>query len=57
MGKTYDRELKDVFAVQDEISEAIAASLASDLQRAEHVRASRRDPENLEAWSLYQRAT
>ncbi|MCI0601459.1 protein kinase [bacterium] len=54
--KTYDRELTDVFAVQDEISEAIAAPLASDLQRAEHARAQRRDPDNLEAWSLYQRA-
>ena len=54
--KTYDRELTDIFAVQDEISEAIAASLASDLQRAEHSRAQRRPPENLEAWELYQRA-
>ena len=53
---TYDRELTDVFAVQDEISEAIAAPLASDLQRAEHDRAQRRAPENLEAWGLYQRA-
>jgi tetratricopeptide (TPR) repeat protein len=54
--KTYDRELTDVFAVQDEISEAIAMPLASDLQRAEHARAQRRAPENLEAWGLYQRA-
>jgi eukaryotic-like serine/threonine-protein kinase len=54
--KTYDRELTDVFAVQDEISESIAASLASDLQRAEHAHAQRRPPENLEAWGLYQRA-
>jgi serine/threonine protein kinase/tetratricopeptide (TPR) repeat protein len=54
--KTYDRELTDVFAVQDEISESIAASLVSDLQRAEHAHAQRRPPENLEAWGLYQRA-
>jgi serine/threonine-protein kinase len=54
--KTYDRELDDVFAVQDEISEAIATELAGDLQRAEHERAQRRPPENLEAWGLYQRA-
>jgi TolB-like protein/cytochrome c-type biogenesis protein CcmH/NrfG len=54
--KTHDRDLTDVFAVQDEISEAIAASLMSDLQRAEHARAQRRPPENLEAWELYQRA-
>ncbi|HSE40352.1 MAG TPA: hypothetical protein VLH08_06255 [Acidobacteriota bacterium] len=54
--KTYDRDLTDVFAVQDEISEAIAASLVGDLQRAEYVRAQRRAPENLEAWELYHRA-
>ena len=54
--KTYDRELTDVFAVQDEISEAIATQLAVDLQRAELQRAERRPPENLEAWGLYQRA-
>jgi TolB-like protein/Flp pilus assembly protein TadD len=54
--KTYDRELTDVFAVQDEISEGIAVSLVGDLQRAEQIRAQRRSPENLEAWELYQRA-
>ena len=54
--KTFDRELSDVFAVQDEISEAIATSLVGDLQRAEHERAVRQAPENLEAWELYQRA-
>ena len=54
--KTHDRELTDVFAVQDEISEAIAASLVGDLQRAEAARAERAPPGNLEAWGLYQRA-
>jgi len=54
--KSYDRELSDVFAVQDEISEAIAVSLVGDLERAENDRARRRDPQSLEAWGLYQRA-
>ena len=54
--QTFDRELTDVFAVQDEISEAIAASLVVDLQRAEHARVQHRAPESLEAWGLYQRA-
>ena len=54
--KTYDRELIDVFAVQDEISEAIATSLVGDLERAEHARVQRRAPESLEAWGLYQRS-
>jgi adenylate cyclase len=54
--ETYDRELTDVFAIQDEISAAIAASMVGDLQRAEQIRATRRAPESLEAWGLYQRA-
>ncbi|HEX6729824.1 MAG TPA: protein kinase [Pyrinomonadaceae bacterium] len=54
--KTFDRELTDVFGVQDEISEAIATSLVGDLERAEHSRVQRRAPESLEAWGLYQRA-
>ncbi len=54
--KTYDRELNDVFTVQDETGEGIAASLVGDLQRVEHERAQLRAPENLEAWLLYQRA-
>jgi TolB-like protein/class 3 adenylate cyclase/cytochrome c-type biogenesis protein CcmH/NrfG len=53
---TYDRDLTDIFTVQDEISSAIAASLTGNLQQAEQVRAERRAPENLEAWGLYQRA-
>ena len=54
--QTYDRELTDVFAVQDEISEEIAASLVVDLQHAEHEQVQHRTPESLEAWGLYQRA-
>jgi adenylate cyclase len=53
-GEAYDRDVKDVFAVQDEISSTIAASIASDVNRMESERASRRGTENLEAWSLYE---
>jgi TolB-like protein len=53
---TYERELTDIFAVQDEISASIAASMVGDLQRAEQAYAAHRDPENLQAWELYQRA-
>jgi adenylate cyclase len=52
--KTYDREITDVFALQDEISATIAASLVVDLTRAEGERARQRGTENLEAWGLYQ---
>ena len=51
---TYDSELADVFAAQDEISSQIAASLVGDLNRAEAERARQRGTGNLEAWSLYQ---
>jgi len=51
---TYDSEVADVFAAQDEIGGQIAASLVGDLNRAEAARARQRGTENLEAWSLYQ---
>jgi len=54
--QTYDRDLTDVFALQDEISEAIAAPLVGDLHRAESARVQRQEPESLQAWELYQRA-
>ncbi len=52
--ETYDREVTDMFALQDEISATIAASLVDDLARAEGERAQQQGTENLEAWSLYQ---
>jgi adenylate cyclase len=52
----YDRELRDVFAVQDEITEAIMGSIAPQLQRSEWDRAAHMDPENLDAWDCASRA-
>jgi tetratricopeptide (TPR) repeat protein len=52
--ETYDREVADVFAVQDEISATIAGSLMGDLYRVEAERAQQRGTENLQAWSAYQ---
>jgi len=51
----FDRELVDVFAVQDEITERIAATIEPELARAELERARRKSPESLDAWDLYQR--
>jgi adenylate cyclase len=51
---TYDSEVADVFAAQDEIGGKIAASLVGDLNRAEAERAQQRGTDDLEAWSLYQ---
>src|SRR5882762_3007720 len=52
----YDRGLADVFAVQDEITEAIIAAIEPQLYAAENFRARRKPPENLDAWDLVMRA-
>ena len=52
--ETYDRQVTDVFALQDEVSATIAASLMGDVARAERDRARQRGTGNLEAWGLYQ---
>ncbi len=52
----YDRKLADVFAVQDEITEAIVAAIEPQLYAAENFRASRKLPESLDAWDLLMRA-
>ena len=50
----YDRELRDVFAVQDEISLTIAAKLKGELVN-ETGRVAKRYTDNLEAYQLYLR--
>jgi TolB-like protein len=52
----YDRELADVFAVQDEITEAIVAAIEPQLYAAEDFRARRKAPDSLDAWDLVMRA-
>jgi len=51
----YDRELSDVFAVQDEITNSVTAELEPTILQAEKERAVRKAPENLGAWEAYQR--
>lgn len=48
----YDRNIADVFAVQDEITEAIVAAIEPQLYVAENFRAQRKPPESLDAWDL-----
>src|SRR5262249_54285679 len=48
----YDRNLADVFAVQDEITQAIVATVEPKLYDAEHFRSRRKAPENLDARDL-----
>ena len=52
----YDRDLADVFAVQDEITEAIVAALEPQLYAAENFRARRKPPDSMDAWDLVMRA-
>ncbi|MGP0057389.1 MAG: winged helix-turn-helix domain-containing tetratricopeptide repeat protein [Steroidobacteraceae bacterium] len=52
----YDRELADVFAVQDEITEAIVAAIEPQIYAAENFRARRKPPNSLDAWDLVMRA-
>jgi adenylate cyclase len=51
----YDRALEDVFAVQDEITNAVAYAIEPAISHAERQRAIRKTPENLNAWEAYQR--
>jgi TolB-like protein len=52
----YDRDLADVFAVQDEITESIVAAIEPQLYAAESFRAQRKPPDSLDAWDLVMRA-
>jgi TolB-like protein len=52
----YDRGLDDVFALQDEITEAIVAAIEPQLYAAENFRAQRKPPDSMDAWDLVMRA-
>jgi TolB-like protein/Tfp pilus assembly protein PilF len=52
----YDRELSDVLAVQDEITEAVVAAIEPQLYVAENFRARRKPPDSMDAWDLVMRA-
>ena len=51
----YDRDLSDVFALQDEMTQTIVAAIEPEFSSAERERARLRPPGNLDAWSCYQR--
>src|SRR5262249_53241746 len=51
----YDRDLHDVFAVQDEVARAIVATLAAHVHRAETERALLKPPAAWEAYEYYLR--
>jgi adenylate cyclase len=51
----YDRALDDVFAIQDEITDAVITAILPAVTDAEQRRARRKHPESLDAWEAYMR--
>src|ERR1700676_4822735 len=51
----FDRDLGDIFAVQDEITASVAAIIEPALADAEQQRVLRTPPDSLDAWEAYQR--
>jgi adenylate cyclase len=52
----YDRDLTDIFALQDEITQSVTAAIEPKLVEAESVHFQGRSPEDLDAWDLVMRA-
>jgi adenylate cyclase len=51
----YDRDLADIFAVQDEITGSVASAIEPAMAQAERQRVSRKLPDSLDAWEAYHR--
>jgi adenylate cyclase len=51
----FDRDPSNIFALQDEITETLIAAIEPELAKAEQQRAIEKSPENLDAWSWFQR--
>ena len=52
----YDRDLEDIFAVQDEVTRTIVSTLAGRIDAVGHQRATRMSPDSLKAYDLFLRA-
>jgi TolB-like protein len=53
----YDRDLEDIFAVQDEITLSVVSAIAPGVLVAENASARRKAPESLSAWECVVRGT
>src|SRR3954452_12972715 len=51
----YDRDLANIFEMQDELTNALTTALAPAIADAELQRAMRKPPGSLDAWAAYQR--
>jgi adenylate cyclase len=54
--RTYDRSIEDLFAVQEEIANAIVRATGGELIRAGSEHANKASPEELDAWGLVRKA-
>ncbi len=55
-GQNYDRELTDMFDLQDDITQSVTAAIEPKLIAAEGLRSQSRSPEDLDAWDRVMRA-
>src|SRR4029077_10996233 len=55
-GDRFERDLTDIFALQDEVTVAVVSAIEPKLLQTEIAMAARRRPENLTAYDLYLRA-
>ena len=53
----FDRELADIFELQDELTQRIAATVSPELARSEQKRSARSQRQDLDAWDYIQRGT
>lgn len=53
----YDLELREIFAIQDEITERVAGAIEPELLKSEGLRAATRGTHNLSAWDLVRQGT
>jgi len=51
----YDREITDIFDVQDELTETLVGAIFPGISSAERQRAKQKPPDNLDVWDIYQR--
>lgn len=51
----FDRELVDIFDLQDEITESIVGAIEQQVGSIERMRAAHQRPEDLKSWDLFQR--
>ena len=53
--ETYDREIDNLFQILDEITASVVAEIEPEFSQFEREQARIKSPDNLDAWSVYQR--